>query len=91
MGFRPTLFTCIAHLNYTLCLLYKGTHVYSITNEIQYNLSVFLTGENFFVTDQPKEGWDSWNGRSFPKPFPGWGGVGWGGGGDRGVLGEGVS
>ena len=44
MGFRPTLFTCIAHLlYYTLCLLYKSTHVYSITQEIQYNHSVFLT------------------------------------------------
>ena len=43
------------------------------------------------MTDQPKEGWDSWNDRSFPKPFLGWGGVGGGGWFDRGVLGEGVS
>ena len=44
------MFTCIAHLlvlhtylYYTLYLLYKGTHVYSIIGEIQYTYSVCLT------------------------------------------------
>ena len=58
IGFRPSQVTCIAHLYsyYTLlvivlhftctahiCLLYKGTDVYSFIYEIQYNYSVFLT------------------------------------------------
>ena len=42
---------CTTHI----CLLYKGTHVYSIISEIQYNHSVFLTWyqshcSNFFVS-----------------------------------------
>ena len=39
MGFRPSQVTCTAHI----CLLYKGTDVYSFFHEIQYNCSVFLT------------------------------------------------
>ena len=44
MGFRPTLFTCIAHLLYcTLCLLYKRHLCIFYWLRIQYNLPVFLT------------------------------------------------
>ena len=39
----PCLLVQHTYLYCTLCLLYKGIHVYSITNEIQYNLSVFQT------------------------------------------------
>ena len=37
------LYSTLTYLYCILCLLYKGTHLYSITDEIQYNLSVFLT------------------------------------------------
>ena len=39
----PCLLVQHTYLYCTLCLLYKGTHIYSITDEIQKNLSVFLT------------------------------------------------
>ena len=32
-GLRPALFTCITRLYCTICFLYKGTHLYSITRE----------------------------------------------------------
>ena len=39
----PCLLVQHTYLYYILCLIYKGTHVYFITDEIQYNLLVFLT------------------------------------------------